>query len=142
MTKTVSAKAVSEDDVQKIIALAKDAHVQELSLHEGSMHVRVVLTREAEASRNAPQGFAEVNNLMEVVAPLAAQFLPHHPCHPNSGVRVGQSVRRGDLIGFLLSGPLLTPLVSPCNGVISQLLAEPNMRVGYGTALVSIAKKI
>nr|WP_321455017.1 hypothetical protein [uncultured Cohaesibacter sp.] len=142
MTKTVSARAVSEDDVQKIIALAKNAHVQELSLHEGSVHVRVVLTQEVEASRNSPQGFVEANSFMKVVAPLAAQFMPHHPCRPNSGVRVGQSVRKGDPIGYLLSGPLLTPLVSPCNGEISQLLAEPNMRVGYGTALISIAKKL
>lgn len=142
MTKPVSAKAISEDDIQKIIALAKDAHVHKLNLHEGNVHVRVVLTQEAEASRNVPQGLAEAHNLIEVVAPLAAQFLPHHPCRPNSDIKVGQSVRKGDPIGYLLSGPLLASLVSPCNGVISHLLAEPNIRVGYGTALISIVKKI
>ena len=139
MSKAVSANAVSEDEIEQIITLAKEANLLELSIREEEAYVRVVLLPKAEDSRNPPDGANRASEQMEVTASLAAQYLPQHPFRPNGRVKVGQSVRKGDPVGYLLSGPLLTPLLAPCNGRIADLRVEPNRQVDYGTAILSIS---
>ncbi|WP_319496962.1 hypothetical protein [uncultured Cohaesibacter sp.] len=141
MKKKVSATDISQDEIEQIIALAKDANVRELSIEENDVLVRVVLARKPDGTRNTTGIVQNLASETKVTAIMAARYLPQHPDRHGTLPRVGQHVHKGETLGYLLSGPLIVPLLSPKEGTIGQELAHSNQRVEYGTAILTISEE-
>jgi len=65
-------------------------------------------------------------------------FLDRHPLRLEPVLRAGGTVSAGEPIGFLRVGSLLTAILSPTDGVVIAMLAEPGAGVGYGTPLFEV----
>ena len=65
-------------------------------------------------------------------------FLDHHPLRLEPGLPADGAVSAGAPIGFLRVGSLITAVLSPTDGVVIAMLAEPGSVVGYGTPLFEI----
>jgi len=65
-------------------------------------------------------------------------FLDRHPLRLEPVLHAGGTVSAGAPIGFLRVGSLLTAILSPTDGVVIAMLAEPGSVVGYGTPLFEV----
>ncbi|WP_316863284.1 hypothetical protein [uncultured Cohaesibacter sp.] len=141
MKKNVSATDLSQDEIEQIIALAKDANVRGLSIEQNDVLVRVVLTKKPDGTRNREGIEKDHAGETKVKAIMAARFLPQHPDRHGTTPRVGQHVHKGETLGYLKSGPLIVPLLSPKEGTIDKELTHANQRVEYGTAVLTISEE-
>lgn len=75
---------------------------------------------------------------LQVVAPHVGVFLDRHPQRALPMVQPGSRIRQGDIVCLLKVGQVLTPVVSPADGVVAHLWASPGEVVGYGKNLFEI----
>lgn len=73
-----------------------------------------------------------------IKAPMAGQFLAHHPLRPDAGQSYPRSIRQMDILGFLAVGPVLLPLKSTKSGIVTKCHVEHGAIVGFGAALYEI----
>jgi len=87
-----------------------------------------VPARDGEATRSA----------ILIKAPMAGQFLAHHPLRPDADQSYPRSIRPMDILGFLAVGPVLLPLKSTKAGIVTKCHVEHGAIVGFGAALYEI----
>ena len=75
-----------------------------------------------------------------VLATSPGVLLTCHPMRSTPIVEPGAAVRQGDVLGLLRVAQLCLPVISPSDGVVVKWLVEPGATVGYGTALMTLAR--
>lgn len=73
-----------------------------------------------------------------VTAPMAGIFHDRHPMRKSPLVQPGTWVGKGDIVGFLQMGVLLTPVASPVRGLYVRSLVASGALVGYARKLIQI----
>jgi acetyl-CoA carboxylase biotin carboxyl carrier protein len=76
--------------------------------------------------------------IVGVRSPSVGVFLDRHPLHERAIATIGAAVQAGEPLGFLRVGPLLTPVLAPQAGTVSEVLVEHSTVVGYGTPLFEL----
>ncbi len=73
-------------------------------------------------------------------SPGVGIFLNAHPLQSAPPVRIGATVRQGQVLGFLRIGMMLVPVASTGEGILSEVLAADGALVGYGTPLFRLGE--
>lgn len=69
-------------------------------------------------------------------APMAGIVTPAHPQRPDRAVQTGQSVTKGEIVAFVMAGPVIVPIIAEKTGTVSEIVAKAGALVGYGSALL------
>lgn len=69
-------------------------------------------------------------------APIAGIFAPIHPQRPDRPVQTGKSVAKGEIVAFVIVGPVIVPVVADKDGIVTDVVAQAGALVGYGSPLL------
>ena len=107
----------------------------------GGQGTLVRLTLEGDGAAS-PQPVRSAPAVQEtrVLAASSGVLLTCHPMRSTPIVEPGAAVRQGDVLGLLRVAQLCLPVISPSDGVVVKWLVEPGATVGYGTALMTLAR--
>jgi acetyl-CoA carboxylase biotin carboxyl carrier protein len=123
------------DHIAELSAWLREAGIDEFELIGPSMRLRLDIGSDQ-------SGIAEIEHAVEqpaeiIVAPTFGVFLHRHPMSNAPLAAEGSPVRAGQVVGLLRIGPLLVPVTSPKEGVITVILAAHEATVGYGSELIA-----
>ncbi len=114
---------------------ATDIEVFELCGRDGGVR----LSRRVDGTferTDLPAGFQPQRSEGVILSsPGVGSFLDAHPLQASPATRVGASVRRGQVLGYLRIGMMLVPVESTSDGILCDILAASGALVGYGTPL-------
>ena len=94
----------------------------------------------AHAPVHAP-AYAASPGTVTVTAPGVGVFLHRHPVRAEPLTVPGQAVRAGEVVGLLQVGSLLLHVLAPADGTVAEAVAPPGSTVGYGAALLRLARE-
>ncbi len=77
----------------------------------------------------------------DVLAPLAGIFYRASAPGEEPYVQVGQSVKKGDVIGLIEAMKIMNEVPAPCDGVVQEILLEDSEFAQYETVLMRIGGK-
>lgn len=80
------------------------------------------------------------SNLTEVKAPLVGTFYRAPSPDDKPFVLVGQSVKKGDVLGIIEAMKLMNEILAPEDGVVESILAENGSMVEYNQVLLTLSK--
>ncbi|WP_211464661.1 acetyl-CoA carboxylase biotin carboxyl carrier protein [Collimonas silvisoli] len=72
------------------------------------------------------------------VAASVGIFLTTHPLRSLPFTKVGDEVKKGNVLGLLKIGQIYAPVSAPLDGVVTGILMEHETAVDYGTRLIEI----
>ena len=145
--------------LKTIIDIFKESGIQEMDFREGEDRVRLSKTgvapvmqmqsspmpvQAAPAALPSPTSSesspaAEVDEKGEkVMSPMVGTFYRASSPETPPFVRLGQTVRAGEVLCIIEAMKLMNEIPSPCNGKITAILVENGSPVGYGVPLFVI----
>lgn len=75
-----------------------------------------------------------------VKAPFVGTFYRASAPGAEPYIKIGQSVKKGDVIGVIEAMKLMNEITSPCDGVVAEIYIEDETLVEFGQALVCISE--
>lgn len=148
-------------DIDKIMMLVDKvaaSPISSLSIEEGSLKISIkkqgmqVVAKSANvngvissppASQPASQVIPEVIDVHtnEILAPIVGTF--YAAANPKNGpfVKVGDSVKTGQVIGLIEAMKLMNEIESDTDGIITEILVENEQGVEYGQPLFKVKTK-
>jgi biotin carboxyl carrier protein len=124
---------MTREQIEQIAALlvGTDIACLELAGPQGQWRI----THEAGQTRIS---FVADADRITVTALHAGVFLTCHPLRNNPLIMPTDQVKQGQVIGLLKAGPLLKPVVAPCDGALIATTVCDGALVGYGTQLFEL----
>lgn len=148
------------DEIKQLIALAQETGVSELEVQRGDNRVRVRLAGvhadismpriEAHGAAAAPAVLAAAGptaaaadpaidgNVSLMKSPIVGTFYEAPSPGAPPFVKVGDTVRQGQVLCIIESMKLMNEIESEFNGVIAAQLVENGHAVEYGEALFAV----
>lgn len=83
---------------------------------------------------------AAAEKLAEVKAPLVGTFYRAPSPDDKPFVLVGQSVKKGDVLGIIEAMKLMNEILAPEDGVVESIFAENGSMVEYNQVLLTLSK--
>ncbi|MGY4802421.1 hypothetical protein [Teichococcus aerofrigidensis] len=128
-----------------LLALMRATGVTELELAEGDTALRLSLPARPLAGA-VPEATPRAAPAVETVHAVAfGILLLRHPAETrdppaagDGGAGAGDTVARGDILAYLAVGPLLQPVVAPCDGAIEAVRGRDGEIAGFGAPLFDI----
>ena len=77
----------------------------------------------------------------ELTAPLAGIFYRASKPGEAPYVEVGASVKKGETVGLIEAMKIINEVPAPCDGVVTEILAEDSTFAQYGEVLMRIEEK-
>ncbi|WP_323989803.1 biotin/lipoyl-containing protein [Nguyenibacter sp. L1] len=71
-------------------------------------------------------------------APFFGRLCLRHPSRDDPFAPVGATVRQGDVVALLTIDTLQIPVTAPVDGVVTDVLEQPDTLVGYGADILAI----
>ena len=142
--------------LKTIIDIFKESGIQEMDFKEGEDRVRLSKTGVAPVMQMQPPSApaqalpvassqpessppAEVEEKGEkVLSPMVGTFYRASSPETPPFVRLGQTVRAGEVLCIIEAMKLMNEIPSPCTGKITAILVENGSPVGYGIPLFVI----
>ncbi len=134
-------------EIEQLVRWLEEAGLDSIEI-EGPEHgLRLRLQHEAgsaaagEPSAAEPAAFLEPSqdNTADIVTARGpGQFQDRHPAREKPFVRVGDSVRSGDVLALVRTGPVYAPVTAPRDGRVEQILVAAGDLVGFGSPLFRI----
>ena len=136
--------------IKELIELVKESGIAELEIREGEESVRI--SRHAgsvqtivHAPENVPfqQGAQVPKSEIEghkVLAPMVGTFYASPSPTSPPFVRVGQTVKRGDVLCIIEAMKVMNQIESDADGVVTAVLVENGHPVEYGQPLFVIKR--
>jgi acetyl-CoA carboxylase biotin carboxyl carrier protein len=125
--------------IEQLVRWLEEAGLDSIEI-EGPEHgLRLRLQRDA-GSAEAGEPSANLEPPQDDAAEIVAargpgQFQDRHPAREKAFVRVGDSVRSGDILALVRTGPVYAPVTAPRDGRVEQILAAAGDLVGFGSPL-------
>ena len=91
-----------------------------------------------EAQPNESVQTADDANLKEIVAPIVGTFYASPSPDEKPFVEVGQSVKKGDVIGIIEAMKLMNEVVADEDGVVEEILVQDQSFVEYHQVLMKM----
>lgn len=93
---------------------------------------------QSEAQTNESVQTAGDANLKEIVAPIVGTFYASPSPDEKPFVEVGQSVKKGDVIGIIEAMKLMNEVVADEDGVVEEILVQDQSFVEYHQVLMKM----
>jgi acetyl-CoA carboxylase biotin carboxyl carrier protein len=90
-----------------------------------------------EAAKQQPEASAPAAGT-ELTAPLAGIFYRASKPGEAPYVEVGASVKKGETVGLIEAMKIINEVPAPCDGVVTEILAEDSTFAQYGEVLMRI----
>lgn len=131
---------MTPDEIHRLSLIAQRAGIAVLEIDADGARLRLNLgTDPAAAGQVATAAdraqVVEKPKFRGVRAPAIGIFRPVHPATGRAPVEPGQSIAKGQIVGFLQVGAALRPVTAPEAGVLGGPLVDDGTVVGYGTQL-------
>jgi acetyl-CoA carboxylase biotin carboxyl carrier protein len=129
---------MSLEEIGRLSEAGRRAGIALLEISSGGMSVRLKFETCEQDERmpppvpSAPPVRSADNRIR---SPGVGLFRLAHPATGRSPVHEGQTIGKGQVVGFLQIGPTVRPVVAPKPGVLGEPLVEDGRVVGYGTPL-------
>lgn len=111
------------------------AGLRELEVEEGSVRIAMRLGD----GLHAPSAVAATP--VKVTTHAIGRFRTSHPRRPGAGVKPGDLVQAGTILGYLEIGPTLTGIVAPTGGTVAEVLVSEGQLLGYGAPVFTLNKE-
>lgn len=85
---------------------------------------------------NAQSGQSQAENMKEILAPIVGTFYRAPSPDEKPFVEVGQSVKKGEVIGIIEAMKLMNEVVAGEDGIVEEILAEDQSFVEYNQVLI------
>lgn len=124
-----------------LTAALEAAGVEGLQIDQPNRSLRIILgngTRSTVSDVVPAKDGEGARSATLIKAPMAGQFLTHHPLRPDADQSYPRSIRQMDILGFLAVGPVLLPVKSTKAGIVTKSHVEHGAIVGFGAALYEI----
>ncbi|TIQ36485.1 MAG: biotin attachment protein [Mesorhizobium sp.] len=129
---------MTAEEIEKLAVWCAAAGVSEIELAEAGFSLCLRI-QSANASSAAVSDRLRTEAVFKGVrAPGVGVFRLVHPTTGHPVVERGQSVRKGETVGVLQTGPCLKAVVAPADGALGAALVEEGTVVGYGTPLYEL----
>lgn len=129
---------MTPDEIHRLSLTAHRAGITVLEIDANGDSLRLRLADSApeeQALAAAPPPATSKPAFKGVRAPAIGIFRPVHPATGRAPVEAGQTVAKGQIVGFLQVGAALRPVTALEAGVLGGPLVEDGTVVGYGTNL-------
>lgn len=77
-----------------------------------------------------------------IAAPMPGKILLQHPLNNVAYARVGQQVKRDDLLALVQVGSLYLPVTSPADGTLTSIAVTQDQRVEYGSEIAHLSTTV
>ena len=145
---------IDRDRVRQLLALLRESGSLELSVREGSRHIRI--RRSGAPSMAAPaveppaqqeQGWdAEVARASAVDVVVSSKLVGRFYTGKGPGqppiVRIGDYVESGQTVATIEALGKMTTVTAPEAGRVIEILCEDGQPVGYGTPLLRLQRVV
>jgi acetyl-CoA carboxylase biotin carboxyl carrier protein len=129
-------------EIEQLVRWLEEAGLDSIEIEGPSHGLRLRLQPEANSASADEQpavlGPLQDNAAEIVTARGPGQFQDRHPAREKPFVRVGDSVRSGDILALVRTGPVYAPVTATRDGRIEQILAAAGDLVGFGSPLFRI----
>ncbi|MDR6871754.1 acetyl-CoA carboxylase biotin carboxyl carrier protein [Bosea sp. BE125] len=129
-------------EIEQLVRWLEEADLDSIEIDGPSHGLRLRLQREAgSAAADEPSAVLEPpqDDAAEIVTARGpGQFQDRHPAREKPFVRAGDSVRSGDILALVRTGPVYAPVTAPRDGRVEQILATAGDLVGFGSPLFRI----
>lgn len=130
-------------ELKELIAILEGSGMELIEIVDAGKSLRLVMETEAEgddvsADVHEPSEAPDPVTVI-VTAHLAGAFLVQHPLRSARFAPIGDRIRAGEILGLVQVGTIYSPVTAPSAGSVRQVLAEPEMLVGFGTPLFEFA---
>ncbi len=127
------------DRIGDLTAWLAAASIDELELRGPNGSIRLLRANGGVTvqSAHAPVRPAAADDAV-VTASMAGIFLDRHPQQDHPSAQVGDTVRAGDILGYLKLGILLVPVLATAAGEVVEAHVAHLAAVGYGEPLFDI----
>ena len=126
--------------LKTLIDLVSESGVAELEITEGEDHVRIVnrptVSAAAPAAAPAPAQDAAQAALPTITSPMVGTFYRAPSPGAAPFIEVGDTVKKGQVIGIIEAMKLLNEVEADKDGVVQAFAAENGQPVEYGQPLV------
>lgn len=127
-------------DIEQLVAWLEEAGLDSIEIQGPEFGLRLTLHRDPATApataRPADAGVSAQDEAATIVTALGAGlFQDRHPLREKPFVRVGDSVRAGDILAVIRTGPVYAPVTAPQDGRIEQMFPDAGDLVGFGSPL-------
>ena len=133
------------DTIRRIIELFEQSSVSKMELEHADFTIRLEKINEVKLAQTASSFHdTEANTEDEssknewVVSPVIGMYYQQPDANLPPFVRIGDTVREGDVIGVVESMKILNELRSPLNGRVAEILVSDRALVQCGQPLLRI----
>jgi acetyl-CoA carboxylase biotin carboxyl carrier protein len=135
------------DTIRRIIELFEQSNVSKMELEHADFTIRLEKKNEVQFTQTA-SSFHDTNVNMEdensksewIVSPVIGMFYQQPDMNLPPFVRIGDSVREGDVIGVVESMKILNELRSPISGRVAEILVSDRTLVQCGQPLMRVTR--
>ena len=122
---------ISIDDLDRLLARMLNDGLQLLEVSQGSERIRLRLP-DGPIGRSAPRVEAKV------LTKGLGRFLAAHPRSGVPGLKPGDHVDPGGIVGFIRNGAVLLPIVSAQAGEVSVVHVAADSLVDFGAPVLTL----
>lgn len=130
--------------VPKILKIMEERNLTEIEMEAGELFVEIKKMPQAPpasvAVETASNNEEEKSRIFPVTSELVGIFRWNKPGVYEPLAAKGDSVKRGQVLGFIESMKFLHEVVAPEAGKVAEILAEEGTPVEFGQALIVIEK--
>jgi len=133
------------DTIRRIIELFEQSSVSKMELEHADFTIRLEKINEVQVTQTT-SSFHETKVTVEdensknewVVSPVIGMYYQQPDVNLTPFVRIGDTVREGDVIGVVESMKILNELRSPISGRVTEILVNDRTLVQCGQPLLRI----
>ncbi len=129
------------DTIRRIIELFEQSSVSKMELEHADFTIRLEKINEVKLAQTASSFHDTIVNVEDgewVVSPVIGMYYQQPDANLPPFVRIGDTVREGDVIGVVESMKILNELRSPKNGRVTEILVSDRALVQCGQPLLRI----
>ena len=113
-------------------SLSKEATAVQTECKPTAVHSEVKAASSTDAVKESD------DDLIKITAPLVGTFYAAPSPDADPFVKVGQEVKKGDVIGIIEAMKLMNEVVAKEDGIVETILAEDGKMVEFGQVLVTL----
>lgn len=131
----------TSDETAQIIAWLRSAGLDSLEVTAEGHSFKLVLNQTAFPKRTAveiSESFSKHDDIVAVRSPYFGILSLLRPMQDVPLAPVGSAVTVGDTVALLTIGAMQISIPAPCNGTVTEILAQDGDLTGYGTTILTV----
>jgi len=135
---------VELNEIQQLVAWLEASGMRSLYLNRPGECLRLKVPGSNPARVADPDGVsgrstpAAAGAKPVALAEAAGIFLAAHPMRNAPFVKIGDTVRKNDVVGLLKTGLIYAPVTAPIEGVVSKIVATNGAMIGFGSPVLEL----